>query len=186
MSTKTSLEKAHSSYLQKSSRIHAPDGKEILQNLIRVADEADRQCSPQLLARGWEGGHFNDYIDGIIHQLGLAEVERGAIYRPLNGLVTHFALPQEQIVPFSRHIHFEDHTTFSQLPPDTEVLTTFYFIDYSLWHSERYYNPHAYDDPMAFFGVLIEHGCLISFTLLFRRRVVVRTVPLLNVRLEIC
>ncbi len=147
MSKDNSLVKPNSSLIKRSSRVYAPSGKEILQNLIAVADKADRQCSPQLLARGWEGGHFGNYIDRIVHQLGLAEIEMGAINPPLQGLVTHLALPQQWVVPFSRHIHFEDYTTFSQLPPDTEVLTTFYFIDYSLWSSERYYRSDAYDDP---------------------------------------
>ncbi|MBI2102477.1 hypothetical protein HYT55_01450 [Candidatus Woesearchaeota archaeon] len=150
MSPERSLVKAHSPSLKKSSRFSAPDGKEILQNLIAVADEADRQCKPELLARGWEGGHFAGHIDGIVHQLGLAERERGVINPPLNGFVTHFGLPQARIVPLSRYIRFDDHTTFSQLPSDKEVLATLYFIDYSLWHSERYYNPNAYDDPKGY------------------------------------
>lgn len=118
-------------------------GKEILNTLNFVAQEAEHTLDESQLARYWDGTIFGSFIDNIYKKYGLYEPK--LIDKAFGAFDTQHRYTKANVKHLIKNMKILNQELFDSLPEDEDMLSSFLHIHYDL------NNPYYYEDEAGIF-----------------------------------
>jgi len=150
MSTLTRLISQHLDTPLSHSKAYS--GKEILDNLVLVADQADKKISPQLFEQIWHpfDGQYNQYIQEIVFALRLNERSLYHPHQPIGQYnKQHHDVVKENMLPHLSTLSHFDSNAFHHLSQNDPLILVSYHIWYNLNDSSNYFDDYPIPSIIA-------------------------------------
>ncbi len=122
-------------------------GQQILESLLAIANEADKQFTPEMLQDFWKPniieGVYLKFIRDIAAGFGLNEMPLYEPVEPISGYNRHHSIPKREIGRLLPYLKITDREALERTKEDDELLLVSYHIWYVTCSSRHYF--HAGD-----------------------------------------
>lgn len=140
-----SIEQTKEDILKELKNTKSLSGEQILDALILMADEADRQFTPNLLKNFWKPfeGHYTRFIRDISASFGLNERPLYDAHEPFSGYNKQLILKKENLTRLIPHLQMVNSSLLDKIEDNDEMLLVSYHIWHSMGSSSSYFHSAA-------------------------------------------
>lgn len=140
-----SIEPAKKGISKRLKSIKSLSGEQILEALILMADEADRQFTSDLLNEFWKPfeGDYIRFVRDISAGFGLNERPLYDAHEPFSGYNKQLILKKENLTKLIPHLHMVNSSLLDKIENNEEMLLVSYHIWHSMGSSSSYFHSAA-------------------------------------------
>ncbi|MBI5003298.1 hypothetical protein HZC31_07990 [Candidatus Woesearchaeota archaeon] len=118
-------------------------GQQILEALIAISDEADRQFKPEMLQDFWrpfDGGNYSRFVRDIAANFGLNEMPLYEPVEPISGYNRHHHIPKRDLKRLIPYLKISDQAALERIKEEEELLLVSYHVWYITRSSRNYFH----------------------------------------------
>ena len=117
-------------------------GQQILEALIAISDEADRQFKPEMLQDFWRpfDGNYSRFVREIAASCGLNEMPLYEPVEPISGYNRHHHIPKKDLKRLIPHLKISDQAALERIKEEEELLLVSYHVWYITSSSRNYFH----------------------------------------------
>src|SRR3989338_273504 len=117
-------------------------GQQILEALIAISDEADRQFKPEMLQDFWRpfDGNYSRFVREIAASCGLNEMPLYEPVEPIDVYNRHHHIPKRDLKRLIPHLKMSDQAALERVKDEEELLLVSYHVWYTTHSSRNYFH----------------------------------------------